>query len=1239
MGEEALRFYLLEADYKVINDKAVIHLYGRTMDGKQVCVLDESFEPYFWVINEDGAQEQIKSLRIMHNEREVSVARTEFHQKNFLGKRVDAIKVYAKLPSDVPVLRESISAQYLEADIPFARKYLIDKGITPLCLCEAKGEFVGSRLRVPAFRAESIEQAGDDVIKPKVLAFDIETHSPAEIPAPDRDPIAMLGFYGENFQKVITWKRFKTSLDYVEFVESEAELIKRFGEIIDEQKPDILCGYFSDGFDLPYIRARAEKYRINLDIGLDYSGIRINKGRGAPAAITGIIHLDIYGFIRRIMGPTLETATYDLDSVASELVNDGKEKASFDEFRDAWEKSSDRLDAFCSYNLKDALLTYKLSEKILPNITELVKLTGSGLFDVSRMSFSQLVESYLSTQAKRFNELIPNKPGYEESRKRRLQSYTGAFVYEPKPGLYKDVIVFDFRSLYPSIISAHNISPDTLNCECCPDLEPAPGEQGRFCKKRKGFISAVIEDLINRRMRIKEMMREKKDKMLDARQYALKTVANAMYGYMGFFAARWYCLECVKSITAYGRSYITGVIEKAKKSFNVLYADSLPYERNVFIKFGNGDIKLIKIGKLYDRYRQESGLSTLALGTDGRVAFKPVTRVIRHPYKGKLVSIKTRYGSTIVTPQHAVYSFDYDTNKICLVDAKKLKSGDKLISLTNPQLAVTYKKNHSFDIADLDLAEFSEELCLYCDNNDFPAKNGICPYCKKRAFLSSHVSSKHAERRHKLDRKSTYRWVGSLHGKGKRIPRYWKLNEDLAWLLGFYCAEGSVTDVTTRSGRKTAVSFGSQNRKLIEKVKLILCKKLGCGQKIIKNYDHRTNRAMFYYRIPGLPAVALLQRGFCAGKGSEFKKVPWFIFTAEEALRRAFVRGYLDGDGNTAKDKRYATHFIRFSTKSRELACGLDFLLKSLKHKPNSRGKEVKHIAWLYRADKPKISSLRLQSAKESQRNFCLAEIKSIRNSPGQKHVYDLEVEGVHNFVDAEGMILVHNTDSIFLTLGGKIKEDAERFVDAINMDLPGMMELEYEGMYPAGIFVSLKEKGTGAKKKYALLTQEGTMKIRGFETVRRNLSAVAKETQEAVLNIVLKENDVKKAEEYIKGVVAKLKNREIPVEKVIISTQLQKEITSYDAIGPHVAIAQRMKNAGKVIGAGSQIKYVVVEGKDRIRDRARLPEEVEGNSYDAEYYINNQVIPAVGKIFEVLGVDINGLLESKEQSKLDRFV
>src|SRR3989344_6031801 len=590
---DRMEFFPLDATYRVQDGKAVISMYGRAGDGRQVCVLDGSFEPYFYAIPKDGINigEKLEKIRVEQDNDAYFVTRAEAVLKKFLGKEIFALRVYVNLPAGVPIVRgvikdwDSVSSTH-EFDIPFARRYLIDKNIIPLTLHQAVGEFISQKSRVQVFRADSIGQAGSDTLhNPKVLAFDIETYSPFDLAIDaEKNPIIMLSFYGENFKKAFVWKRFKTDIDYIEFVDSESELIEKFKEVIESYKPDILTGYFSDGFDLPYIKTRADKYKIKLDIGLDYSELKVKSGKETIVAINGITHLDIFKFIKKVMGATLETYSYDLNAVASELLDAGKHNISLADLPNIWDNNHEELEKYCEYNLNDSLLTYNLAVKMLPTITEMVKIVGIPIYDVNRMGFSQLVEWYILKQAQQFNEIALNKPGYDEVQKRRLNTYEGAFVYEPKPGLYKDIVVFDFRSLYPTILSSHNIGPDMINCNCCKGSAKTTPDENRFwfCEKRRGFIPTLIEDLITRRMRIKEIIKEEKSigvperfAFLDARQNSLKLLANSFYGYLGFFGARWYSIECARSITACGRFYIRKVIDSAQKeNFVVLYSDT-----------------------------------------------------------------------------------------------------------------------------------------------------------------------------------------------------------------------------------------------------------------------------------------------------------------------------------------------------------------------------------------------------------------------------------------------------------------------------------------------------------------------------------------------------------------------------------------------------------------------------------------------------------------------------------------
>ncbi len=238
-----------------------------------------------------------------------------------------------------------------------------------------------------------------------------------------------------------------------------------------------------------------------------------------------------------------------------------------------------------------------------------------------------------------------------------------------------------------------------------------------------------------------------------------------------------------------------------------------------------------------------------------------------------------------------------------------------------------------------------------------------------------------------------------------------------------------------------------------------------------------------------------------------------------------------------------------------------------------------------------------------------------------------------------EGFQVVYSdTDSIFLTLSGKTHEDAKAFVERVNRDLPGLMELDYEGYYPAGLFVSVKTSEAGAKKKYALINPKGQLKIVGFETVRRNWSPIARDTQRKVLEILLTERKPEHALQFLKGIIDDLKQNKFALEAVVIHTQLSKDISEYESAGPHVAAAQRMQELGQPVGPGVLIRYVVTKGKGRIRDKVKLLEEANQSDYDPDYYISNQILPGVERIFTVFGIDVNDYFTEKAQSNLSKF-
>ncbi len=809
-----LQFYLFDISYKIVDEKPVVYLYGKTYDGRQVCVFDRTFKPYFYAVPKQGVQitDKIKQIEIDYSNEKFFVTSVESETKNVLGKKTQMLKVYVNLPKGVPLIKdilkdwEGINAVY-EYDIRFERRYLIDRGIIPLSLITIEVEPAASKSRVPVFEAMGVPEMSDETAKnPRMLAVDIETYNPSEKRSnPEKDPIVMIGFYSENFEKVITWREFATKEGFIEFVKSEAELLERFKEVVESFKPDIITGYFSDGFDFPYLKTRAHKYKINLDIGLDFSELQVKGRYAAESEIRGIVHLDIFQFIRRVVSRSLKTDVLTLDAVAGELIGEQKKHVDMDKLAYIWDSGGHELENFCSYNLRDAQITYQLAIKLMPNIIELVKIVGLPIYDLTRMSFSQLVEWYIIKQAKQFNEIILNRPHFSQTEERLKRTYKAAFVYEPKPGLYNNIALFDFRSLYPTIIVSYNVSPDTMNCKCCEEKQKAPLEKNIwFCTRKKGFLPAILEDLVTRRMRVKEIIKQAgKDALLIARSEALKVLSNAFSGYLGFHAARWYSIECIESVTAWGRYHINDVISKAKaKGFEVLYGD----------------------------------------------------------------------------------------------------------------------------------------------------------------------------------------------------------------------------------------------------------------------------------------------------------------------------------------------------------------------------------------------------------------------------------------------------TDSVFLLMGDKSKDTAEAFLNEVNAQLPNLMELELQGFYPTGLFVSAKLGSYGAKKKYALLGENGELIIKGFETIRRNWSPIAKETQRTVIEIILKTGDCERALEYVRGVIRGLKENKVSIAAVTINTQLQKSIGEYETIAPHVAAAKLMQEKGIDVGPGTLVRFVVCKGGGKIREKVKLPEDAQQSDYDSEYYIDNQIVPSIERLFSILGRTKEDLVGQK-QSTLGSFV
>jgi DNA polymerase I len=210
-----------------------------------------------------------------------------------------------------------------------------------------------------------------------------------------------------------------------------------------------------------------------------------------------------------------------------------------------------------------------------------------------------------------------------------------------------------------------------------------------------------------------------------------------------------------------------------------------------------------------------------------------------------------------------------------------------------------------------------------------------------------------------------------------------------------------------------------------------------------------------------------------------------------------------------------------------------------------------------------------------------------------------------------------------------EIKDKALSFTTRVNQDLPEGMELEFEGFFQRGFFVT--------KKRYALI-QDGNIVVKGLELVRRDWAPIAKKTQEKILRALLEEGSPQKAVKIARNTIQEIKDGKISLEDLVIHTQLTKNPDEYVQSAPHVMAARKALQKGRKVGPGTIIRYVVVKGREAISQRAVPLEDADVSHYDPSYYIDNQVLPAVTRIIEAVGYPIEDILHKEKQSSLDAF-
>tara|TARA_R110000868_G_scaffold252417_1_gene509070 strand:+ start:509 stop:1978 length:1470 start_codon:yes stop_codon:yes gene_type:complete len=368
-----------------------------------------------------------------------------------------------------------------------------------------------------------------DISKIKLTTIDIEVASENGFPDVESaaEEVLLITLQDYNTKQIRTWglgpyQNNQKNVTYRQF-SSEYDLLNDFicWWMIEENTPEVITGWNSMFYDIPYLVRRLEKILgEKLMKRISPWGIVSEKetfvlGRNQIYYnIGGISQLDYLDLYKKFTYKAQES--YRLDYIAEvELGQKKLDHSEFDTFKDFYTKGWQK---FCAYNIKDVELVDRLEDKM-----KLIELALTMAYDAKvnyNDVFSQVSmwDTIIYNYLKDRNIVIPPKTKSEKSEK-----YAGAYVKEPVPGVYDWVVNFDLNSLYPHLIMEFNLSPETLVDERHPTVtvEKILNQELTFEKYKdyavcpngamyrkdvKGFLPELMEKMYNDRVVYKEKM-------------------------------------------------------------------------------------------------------------------------------------------------------------------------------------------------------------------------------------------------------------------------------------------------------------------------------------------------------------------------------------------------------------------------------------------------------------------------------------------------------------------------------------------------------------------------------------------------------------------------------------------------------------------------------------------------------------------------------------------------------------
>ena len=542
-----MRGFVLQPTYHIERNRPVIHLYGRLETGESFLIRDDREIPHFYIESSDA-------------ERANALARFDLapsQRRTLAGKPV--ARVNLRLPSDTPPLRDHLVRQGIrcyEADVRFAMRFLIDRGIRGSLEISSTG-----RQQSDGSRVYHNPEIQPDRWAPElsVLSIDIETD-------PEARRLFSVALYGCGASEVLVVNPGDDPVpEGTRSFRGQEELMRAFAGRIQELDPDVLTGWNVVDFDLKVLERLAAASGVALLLGRDQRPLRLRPSRSPwssfEASITGRVVVDGIHLLR---GSFVKMEHYSLDFVAREILGEGKTLGGnrAQTILDTYLHDRGRL---VEYNLTDARLVLDILTrlKLIDLAVERSLLTG---LPIDRIAGSVAAFDFLYLSQLHRRSIVAPSVGSVGGA--TAGSDPGGHVIHPEPGLYPNVLVFDFESLYPNLIRTFEIDPLGYR------PGPEPGEDlivapnGASFRRQTGVLTQLLEELLPRRTAAKASGDQ-------VTSHAIKILMNSFYGVLGTPACRFHSPRLAGAITSFGRTLLRWSKERLESyGFQVIYGDT-----------------------------------------------------------------------------------------------------------------------------------------------------------------------------------------------------------------------------------------------------------------------------------------------------------------------------------------------------------------------------------------------------------------------------------------------------------------------------------------------------------------------------------------------------------------------------------------------------------------------------------------------------------------------------------------